>query len=437
MGNVCAGCLQDSAADDDRPPSSPSKRGFGKLDDDNSEGSAAAAKGHRDHALGGVAHKRDHSLREVEEDYEIDEVTEAYFERLSATKAKKKRGTGGETKAKKEDLRKGSIFVQGVQMVEHLLRGGKGGAEAVIEEEEEEEEGVEDGEGKEGKEGQGGRGKHKEQGEDEFNWNTVYFKGWLHKKGGTGGGRRNWKRRWFELRGATLNYFEDDGGEGAPKGMVGLVGCCVEDVPDAKAGRFQFQISSLHGGAAKEKPRQFYSDELGECRRWVEVITKVIVAANDHNDSGLKRTPSFRRGARKSLVLKQEGYLYKKGAGKMGLQRGWKRRYFQLRRNELYYYTTEGADYPKGVIDLNGTMVRRTKGGSKKELDFQIAHMDRQVRRRARARGAVCVCVCVLYGQTSMSTSVTHTTFALSSHERLLSHLCFHSPHTQRPTHTQ
>jgi hypothetical protein len=368
MGNVCV-CLQDSAADDDRPPSSPSKRGFGKLDDDNSEGSAAAAKGHREHAVGGAAHKRDHSLREVEEDYEIDEVTEA-----------KKRGTGGETKAKKEDLRTGSIFVQGVQMVEHLLRGGKG-AEAVIEEEEEEEEEEE--------------GEHKEQGEDEFNWNTVYFKGWLHKKGGTGGGRRNWKRRWFELRGATLNYFEGDGGEEAPKGMVGLVGCCVEDVPDAKAGRFQFQISSLHGGAAKEKPRQFYSDELGECRRWVEVITKVIVAANDHNDTGLKRTPSFRRGARKSLVLKQEGYLYKKGAGKMGLQRGWKRRYFQLRRNQLYYYKTEGADYPKGVIDLNGTMVRRTKGGSKKELDFQIAHVDRQVRRSARTRGSVCVCVCV------------------------------------------
>jgi hypothetical protein len=41
--------------------------------------------------------------------------------------------------------------------------------------------------------------------------------GWLFMKG-----RRDWKRRWFSLRGFTLYYFEDDGGEKSHEGLVDL-----------------------------------------------------------------------------------------------------------------------------------------------------------------------------------------------------------------------
>ena len=40
--------------------------------------------------------------------------------------------------------------------------------------------------------------------------------GWLFKKGGQNGGRRNWRRRYFTIEKNTLRYFEDgsEGGEG-------------------------------------------------------------------------------------------------------------------------------------------------------------------------------------------------------------------------------
>ena len=37
----------------------------------------------------------------------------------------------------------------------------------------------------------------------------VLKTGFIWKKGGKGGGRRNWKKRWFELRSHALAYYTD------------------------------------------------------------------------------------------------------------------------------------------------------------------------------------------------------------------------------------
>ena len=207
-------------------------------------------------------------------------------------------------------------------------------------------------------------------GAEDFSWSKVYHRGWLYKKGGHFGRRRNWKLRYFVLKGATLSYYEDKD-DASPRGMIGLVGCRVNVVKEGvKPGRYQFEI---HGAGKDDKPRQFYTTEMGEMVRWAERLKTVIVSAEEEK----RVAEDGRREARESLVLKVEGYLQKKGAGSLGVQRRWKKRYFMLKRNQLFYFQKEGADFPKGVIDLTGTSVRKAPN-SGSEHQFQIWHPSRR-----------------------------------------------------------
>lgn len=61
----------------------------------------------------------------------------------------------------------------------------------------------------------------------------VMKEGWLSKRGGSHGGRTNWKRRWFMLMGDTL-YYMDSHSDRTPRGRVALSGCdfrnCEEEL---------------------------------------------------------------------------------------------------------------------------------------------------------------------------------------------------------------
>ena len=46
--------------------------------------------------------------------------------------------------------------------------------------------------------------------------------GWLHKKGGSRGGRHNWLRRFFKVEGSVALYFESEKEGERPKGMIEL-----------------------------------------------------------------------------------------------------------------------------------------------------------------------------------------------------------------------
>ena len=50
-----------------------------------------------------------------------------------------------------------------------------------------------------------------------------------------------------------------------------------------------------------------------------------------------------------------------------GLYRNWKRRYFVLKGNALYYYKNEGDEDPKGSIDLTKGRGIRTKKQTKED----------------------------------------------------------------------
>ena len=58
---------------------------------------------------------------------------------------------------------------------------------------------------------------------------TSYIReGWMYKRGGSHGGRANWKRRWFVLHTEVLYYLENPT-DRAPRGRVELSGCDVRE----------------------------------------------------------------------------------------------------------------------------------------------------------------------------------------------------------------
>jgi hypothetical protein len=59
----------------------------------------------------------------------------------------------------------------------------------------------------------------------------IVKEGWLFKRGGSHGGRTNWKRRWFMLVGDVLYYMESRS-DRTPRGRVALSGCDFRNVEE-------------------------------------------------------------------------------------------------------------------------------------------------------------------------------------------------------------
>ena len=126
--------------------------------------------------------------------------------------------------------------------------------------------------------------------------------GWLYKKGGTtvraAGARRdtthvtrtgirhNWRRRWFELRGATLRYYKSPPAAGRPLGKVHVAGATVRVGRGATGGgggggggggsprspgggdRFPFTVTSSDGRTT----RAYYAEKHAVSARWVTAL---------------------------------------------------------------------------------------------------------------------------------------------------------------------
>jgi hypothetical protein len=121
----------------------------------------------------------------------------------------------------------------------------------------------------------------------------IRREGWMQKKGGTvnrrggasGGGRTNWKKRWFVLaevpfRGQTgyeLRYY--DRPKGALKGSVGLSEVTIFCESTQKKGdkkfnllkKFEFQLQLPNGGSL-----QLSCDQPDEREEWIETINIVV-----------------------------------------------------------------------------------------------------------------------------------------------------------------
>ena len=142
-------------------------------------------------------------------------------------------------------------------------------------------------------------------------------KGWLEKAGDDKRGK--YKKRWFELDGMQLEYFNAPGGKS--KGTIELasaseitqVGC------DAASGEFVIVT-----------PGRRYELRCGDVDTlpfWVLAITQIIAES----------------------VVAIEGPLEKQGAK----HKSFKVRYFRMAGSKIYYYKGEAAEgKPAGVIDL-------------------------------------------------------------------------------------
>jgi hypothetical protein len=121
----------------------------------------------------------------------------------------------------------------------------------------------------------------------------VRREGWMYKKGGTvnrrggaaGGGRKNWRKRWFVLaevpfrgqKGYELRYY--DRPKGALKGSVGLSEVTIYCESTQKRGdkrlnlvkKFEYQLQLPHGGSL-----QLSCDQPEEREEWIETINIII-----------------------------------------------------------------------------------------------------------------------------------------------------------------
>ena len=100
-----------------------------------------------------------------------------------------------------------------------------------------------------------------------FQLKDIDHEGWLQKLGGSGLTPKNWRRRWFVLKGPHLYYYKT-AFDVCALGLVKLRGYTVEETADSKK-QFAFQLS-------KEGERTYYfiAETSEEMTRWMQVLKK-------------------------------------------------------------------------------------------------------------------------------------------------------------------
>ena len=105
------------------------------------------------------------------------------------------------------------------------------------------------------------------------------FCGWMTKRGAV---RKNWSRRWFELRGPKLVYYkEEDNGSGRDrKGDVGLADCSdARASTNADARDFEMEIVS------SRRTYRFVTEDAEALAGWLAAVTKSIQQAQARSPS--------------------------------------------------------------------------------------------------------------------------------------------------------
>ena len=97
----------------------------------------------------------------------------------------------------------------------------------------------------------------------------VVREGWLMKRGGSHGGRTNWKRRWFTLIGDELFYFEARG-DGAPRGRIVLADRDFRAADEEVGKPHAIGIYNRHDLA--EAPFYCCSESAADTAAWLEKL---------------------------------------------------------------------------------------------------------------------------------------------------------------------
>eukprot|EP00736_Rhodelphis_marinus_P009162 Rmarinus@m.12752 len=170
--------------------------------------------------------------------------------------------------------------------------------------------------------------------------------GYMKKLGGT---NNVWRKRYFVLKDRTLHYFKNKNDKRAT-GFIDLEDCTIEEsmTPCGDGTKNVFRIQPND-----ERKTYYIATETDEDRfEWVNVLKK-----SAHGSSA----PATRRDTKSMVVTvgnivdpEHEGYLRKMG----GTNTRWKKRYFVLKNAHLYYFETNKAPKPLGMIPLENTTIR-------------------------------------------------------------------------------
>ena len=109
----------------------------------------------------------------------------------------------------------------------------------------------------------------KSAGDDALPALPVAKEGWLHKRGGSHGGRHNWKKRWFVLLGDVLYYMESRS-DRTPRGSVALSGCDFRIVEEECKRPHAFGI--YHLTDMRIVPFFCAGDSAEEAAAWLEAL---------------------------------------------------------------------------------------------------------------------------------------------------------------------
>ncbi|KAL1523406.1 hypothetical protein AB1Y20_018346 [Prymnesium parvum] len=110
------------------------------------------------------------------------------------------------------------------------------------------------------------------------NKSDIVREGWLHKRGGSHGGRTNWKRRWFSLAGTQLYYMETRH-DATPRGRISLSGCDFRKADEEVKKPYSFGIYSR--SEYLEAPFFCHADSALEAEEWLDALRGAAVGRYD------------------------------------------------------------------------------------------------------------------------------------------------------------
>lgn len=96
---------------------------------------------------------------------------------------------------------------------------------------------------------------------------AIVREGWMYKRGGSHGGRTNWKRRWFILVDDELYYMETRQ-DTTPRGRILLRGCDFRKADEEVKKACAFGIYSR--SSLLETPFYCYTDSAQETEEWLD-----------------------------------------------------------------------------------------------------------------------------------------------------------------------
>jgi len=176
----------------------------------------------------------------------------------------------------------------------------------------------------------------------------LFKEGYLHKQGPKEELIKSWKKRYFILKDNYLYYYASKE-DGIPTGIIRLMDAKVRVASNATRNH-SFEI--VTGG----RDYMIAADDSGHMFDWMTVLKDSI---DYFKGSGQKQVPDDDNEDEKSTKrkpiqlnpkdIKRRGYIFKKGNN---IIKDWRRRWFVLYKDNLYYYEAEDNPLPLGVIDL-------------------------------------------------------------------------------------